>query len=421
MPAKASKAARSRGRSGSVSSSSAGTASTVAPASAAAPPTTVDALPDELLLHIFTHVKGVTLITSVPGVCRRWRSLCGDTPAVRLDLGFLGRRAPLTLHNGDATGARMVLAMTRRWKHIVEVELGCETSSDVILTALAPFCPQLTEICTDELEVNAEGHITDTSVTTLAMHCPLLTTVALSMCAITDMGVTILVEQCKHLTSLSFPNCKFLSSRGLLEIAKHGAGLTEIDLSSCELMDDEDHGLAAVIALAKGCPRLTTIRMAVCSLTDESVSAFAQNCPLLSVVHIRDNDEVTDAGVCALAERCAKLTDVDFCMCSALTREAVMALANKCPLLSVIDFSFCHLVDDEAVLSLVITMRLHLRHVNFSYCTGITSGAAVALAFYVPRNCPQLSLLNLSGLGPEPAVALHVLQNIFFGRLVLIF
>ena len=50
--------------------------------------TTIEGIPDEILLIVLSQLAGKTLMISVAQVCKRWRKLCPEINNVHLD--FLG-------------------------------------------------------------------------------------------------------------------------------------------------------------------------------------------------------------------------------------------------------------------------------------------------------------------------------------------
>ena len=252
-------------------------ASVEAPSAA---PITTDALPDELLLLVFAFLGsdysgGSTLIKSVPAVCRRWRALCPDTRGVHLDLAPGGAGDYMPRHKNHIDHVHVALALVQRWKHVTHVHLDEDMSIDIgsisdisdrIVQAIAPHCPELTE-------VNAKlCYITDASLISLATHCPRLTEVNFNGSDdITDVGMISLAEQCM-----------------LLEII------------SCQEVDITDAGL---LAIATHCPKLAVADFSfIDNFTDTSVAVLAERCPKLEVVDFSHSSGVTGASLHAFAQ-----------------------------------------------------------------------------------------------------------------------
>lgn len=63
--------------------------------------TTIEVLPDEILLKVLTLLFGMTLMRSVPQVCKRWRKLCPEIKDVHLDFGWwVKKKVPLEVLAG---------------------------------------------------------------------------------------------------------------------------------------------------------------------------------------------------------------------------------------------------------------------------------------------------------------------------------
>jgi hypothetical protein len=275
-----------------------------------------DKLADELVLEIFTRLDDRTLVASVPGVCRRWRSVCRDTRSVCINMHSIlyggvawhaGRRranggragatperqresqAALWVHRNDAMGPTLAAGIVRRFCYVVAVTMVDEMHENVA-KAVIESCPRLRSF----------------TGSNVCIEC-----------------VAALTRYCPKLTSVAFP------------------------YSYNRLID------ASVIVLAHGCPRLTSVNMRSCgSLTDVAVVALAKGCPLLTVVNLCQCDQVTDVGVLALAERCPLITEIDLSWCDLLTDAAVVALAKQCSRIKRVDFDFCYLLTDVGVIAL---------------------------------------------------------------------
>jgi hypothetical protein len=344
--------------------------------------TTVNALPNELLLRIFTFLGWYdctegsrTLITSVHGVCRRWRALCGDTPKVHLDMRVRDG-APLEQHKNDAVGTRMAVMLARRFKHVVSIVCGSGSNSDLVVAALVSHCPELTSANLTEC-----GDITDVSIMSLAMHCPRLTVVCIDWCTlVTDVGVAALAEQCTHLKKVSLDRCSQITDASVLAIAAHCPRLAFADFSGCDTLTD-----MSFVELAEKCPGLMALIISHNSNpSDATLFALAQHCPLLEYVYFHETD-MTDAGVCELAAYCKQLERVVFLSVDNLTDVAVVALAEGCPRLLDVGFRSCQSLTDASVIAL-FQHCTKLVDVDFSGCTNLTNGAVVALGVLLPKH-----------------------------------
>jgi hypothetical protein len=381
----------------------------------------MDTLPDELLLHVFSFVCSQALLTVVPGVCRRWRRLCGDTPGLHLVLNFEGRR--LGQHANDAAGARMMSELAQRWRHAIAVSFVDVDPTDTLVTALASLCPKLARFASGFSYMSVLG---DIGVVSLAVHCPRLATVDFGSCPnLTDVGMVALAEKCKQLVSITAGSSQ-IQSASVVALAKHCPLLTSIDFSYCWQLTNvgalasctqltnvnfsECEGVtdADVINLAKHCAKLTSIDFAGCSeLTDNAVVALAEHCLLLFSVNFERCAALTDGGVIALATHCSRLRIVTLGACVLLTSGSVLALVHNCPLLTSVDFEYCELLTDSAVVA--VAKHASLDSAIFVGCPLLTNGAVVALAAVLSKNPTVLRDLDFYGcslISEEAIVAL---------------
>jgi hypothetical protein len=135
-----------------------------------------------MLEHVFLFLDTKSLTTAVPGVCKRWRSVCFNRQGVHINLGFVPpKSSPLRhtrwaglqnmglymqQHYVSLTGARSkrclesLEAALARFKHVVSVDLT-DFGDDVAVT-VANSCPLLRSVvvCTagEEDEPGTRAH-----------------------------------------------------------------------------------------------------------------------------------------------------------------------------------------------------------------------------------------------------------------------
>ena len=380
----------------------------------------VDTLPVELLLHVFEHLDTKTLMVVVPGVCRRWRAVCGDTPRVCADLSFL----PRSLRMAPPPGARQLRPSSpllglssalSRFKYVETVLMPY--GQDGIAYAIANSCPRLSVVdFTDH--TSSDGNVlnfSDIGLIALAEHCPQLTCVDIRMGVFTDAALVTLTRHCPRLTSLAVGSRGGISNTGVRVISERfGPQLTSVHFSSSDLGDDAIIAVAercphlsvvgfpqsaitgtGLAVLAQHCPFLTSIDCARCELlTDVDIAAFLQHYPLLTRVDIADCEQLTDLAVVTLAEKCKLLAHIDVTGCGELTDKSLIALGKHCPELMTVDFSQCFLVTDVGVMAVARGCPL-LTYVDFSDCPLVTDAGVIELA----EHCSQLKFLFLYGCG----------------------
>ena len=145
-------------------------------------------------------------------------------------------------------------------------------------------------------------------------------------------------------------------SKAFCEAARAArATLTHIDLGSGNSINCD----AAVMAMASGCPQLTTLDLCNCdNITDAAVVAVASKCKQLTRFDLRGCSKITDAAVLAVASGCKLLTTLNLAYCSNITDAAVVAVASGCPQLSSLSLFGCHKITQAAKSSIPNTVRV---------------------------------------------------------------
>ena len=128
------------------------------------------------------------------------------------------------------------------------------------------------------------------------------------------------------------------------------------------------HVNAVIIALADGCPALTSVNMSGLynDLTDAAIIALAKGCPALINVDVRNCSTLTDAAIIGLAVRCPALTAIKVSQCNKLTDVAIIALADGCPAL--INVSSIHSNQTDAAMIALANGCPALTNVNVGCC-----------------------------------------------------
>jgi ribosomal protein L30E len=314
--------------------------------------------------------------------------------------------------DSDCTTDAVVIAIAKRFKGIKAIDLSCCCDlSDVSLVALALHCPELTSVCL------SDTNFEDFGIMTLAQYCPGITSIQLGGCyALTDATLRTLGRYCKDLNSVDLNhdeegNTNFTDA-GLLDLVEGCPKLTLVQLGGCVACTN-----SSIIAIAARLPKLVTIVLGNfgCGvLSDAAVKALAKNCPALTSTDLSGCGKISDAAVLALAYRCPALTDINLSRCFKLTSKSTVALVKHCSRLTRIDIS-CTDMADKSVMALAAycpELRLarfgglnvtdaalivlakcckKLKLVNLTDCTKLSHAALLALA----GNCSELKYLSL--------------------------
>jgi F-box/leucine-rich repeat protein 2/20 len=358
----------------------------------------VGALPDELVLHVFVHLDTKTLMTAVPGVCRRWRALYRDTPRVRVDLSFAPvplLSAPPVRHQTRSapTSSIGLTEALARFKHVESVV--APFACDGVACIIASSCPRVSAVdftSHSDPDVVYNG-ITDVGVVALAEHCPLLKYVDFRQGSQSDASLVALADHCSRLTSLAvggafgvgFGGISIVGVRSIME--HRGPQLTAVCFNECANLNDE-----MVVAMAENCPRLILVSLRASRTTDAGLIALAQHCSGLRSVDLSYCQDIADDGVVVLAQRCSHLTDINVCGCAELTDVAVATLATRCRHMIRIDAGGCSLLTDGALRALGKYCP-QLKVVWLMMCNLLTDAGVAALA----EGCPFLTELEFTG------------------------
>eukprot|EP00118_Oscarella_pearsei_P020765 m.227592 g.227592 ORF g.227592 m.227592 type:complete len:294 (+) comp40039_c1_seq29:6139-7020(+) len=164
--------------------------------------------------------------------------------------------------------------------------------SDAGLEAAARLCIGLVK-----LDLNAPGSrertsITPTGLLALAPSCPRLQVVLLRRCAAaTDDAIACLAKSCPHLRQLNLSGCRRVTDSALTCLAECSRFLQSIDVTRTRVTD------CGVVELANGeCKQsLMEIHMGHCvELSDAAVIALVKNCPNLSTLIFHGCPLITD-------------------------------------------------------------------------------------------------------------------------------
>jgi len=120
----------------------------------------------------------------------------------------------------------------------------------------------------------------------------------------------------------------------------------------------------AIVTLAQNCHELKSIRFSntwsssgnECGLTDATLIALGQGCPLLQKIGVFSNPNFTDAGLQALAKGCPLLKKLEFQYTPGIGDTGVKAILDSCPRLT--KFTISH---EEGNFSVEVLNQLKAR------------------------------------------------------------
>lgn len=231
----------------------------------------------------------------------------------------------------DTLFFRAFLRKSPRLALLKNLELFPNDLSAVSMKMIGITCPNLTLLRTYGL--------TDDGVRALADGCPRLQVLDFytdDEGALTEDVLVYAIERFPALSTLKINRDGYqplVTDRTVLAVAGRCKSFKTLDLYGAELSD------VSIVALANNCPLLEALDLFKCydleasGITDASLIAVGERCGLLKYITLSYSTQFTDAGMLAVARGCPLLERVHVDNCSWFGDEAVAALAAHCPLL----------------------------------------------------------------------------------------
>jgi F-box/leucine-rich repeat protein 2/20 len=306
-------------------------------------------------LHIDT-ASPATNYNSLVGKCYNLQSLTMKTAfnsSSESDLNGLnsilkgGLRLVEVSISVDGGGSQLLNTIRNNCPDLRALSLHrCWVTMPAVL-ALLQRCTELRSLCVENMPWNfnpaeppptplpilklshlsfSSSYLRDPWLMAILVSCPELMSLKLRKCGVHPALVADIGDVCPQLQSLDLShNDTGLLDEALQNVGDSFAALHELYLAGALLVTD-----VGVSAVAQGCPLLEVIHLpSFAHITDSSLSALSTHCPELRVLRLQNNKYVTDAGVSALLRGCPKLHDLDLRMCSMLSEEMVAMLGTR--------------------------------------------------------------------------------------------
>ena len=156
---------------------------------------------------------------------------------------------------------------------------------------------------------------------------------------VTDAGACVLVGQCTHLLHVELSYCHGISDVLLTCMSTHSPRLQTFIGTGCVQISSR-----GIEDLCRGCSRATLRHIEIngChKVMDEGITALSRLFNL-EVLCIRGCDHVTDAAVIAVAAGCTKLTTLDITNLDYISVDMLRALVSRCPHLRTLNGECCN-------------------------------------------------------------------------------
>ncbi|ROT77137.1 putative F-box/LRR-repeat protein 7 isoform X3 [Penaeus vannamei] len=224
--------------------------------------TTIDKLPDKVLLNIFSYLPHREIISNAR-VCKKWRQIAYDTrlwSCVSLRPEWQG----LHVNNIEAL---MFLISNRFGSSLRYLEVPMDLITHVVLHELTSKCPNLTNLLLDfstamqlhdfnDMQVinipklksatpnlkvvNLYGinFVDDSHIEAFSSNCIQLECLAVNFCAkVTGTSLKILLSRCKKLKCLLMQQCS-LQNENVMAAEWEKSAVSELDVTATDLSAD---------------------------------------------------------------------------------------------------------------------------------------------------------------------------------------
>lgn len=225
--------------------------------------------------------------------------------------------------------------------------------------------------------------ITDDGLAQVAIGCPNLVIVELQSCFnITDVGLECLSKGCLALKSLNLGSCMGISDHGVSAIFTNCSNICTLIVTGCRRLSGVGF---------RGCPSsLCYLEAESCMLSPDALFDVVSGGGLqyLSLHKLGSSTGLDGLGSIACAKN---LCILNLRMCRYLTDDSVAAIANGCPLLEEWNLAVCHGVHLPGWSAIgLYCKKLRVLHVN--RCRNICDQSLLALG----DGCPRLEILHIN-------------------------
>jgi F-box/leucine-rich repeat protein 2/20 len=133
----------------------------------------------------------------------------------------------------------------------------------------------------------------------------------------------------QNLKSLNLSRCHQISDEDLITVLKACLGLNDLVLDECRKIGDK-----GFFELAKSLPRLTSLSLVHCSVSDSALLEIATRCRTLTSLNLSHCDQLTEKGFKELAKHAFTLKNLNVAQCN-VTESALEEIRQKYPYLRI--------------------------------------------------------------------------------------
>lgn len=194
----------------------------------------------------------------------------------------------------------------------VQILKECHNLLMLDISGTASFSDLLYEVPRELQELNLSqcSWLSQATLKRLSGICPHLQ--SLWVCSNIQLNFSAWGEliHFKELKKIDLSRCHQIKNDDLAVILKARSGIVELALEECKRIND-----TGFFALAKSSPRLTTLNISRCSVTDSALVEIASHCRFLVSLNISRCEQVTEKGVLAMLKQAPNLKEIDLTHC----------------------------------------------------------------------------------------------------------
>jgi F-box/leucine-rich repeat protein 7 len=331
---------------------------------------TLECLPNEILLKIFTYLDSKDVCLAVANVCKRWKYLTRDVTLWK-NLNFVC--------NKDMNIDYLIFVIPKM-PLLKSVKLQWRTDVHLI-------CQQLCSNCEDirHLELVCCGQVKETCIRLLADHFPNLEVFSLGKCWSVEPNCFNLICKFSHLTKLNVSHSRCLAGPVLREIVDSCSFLQHINLDYVRGLSDGD---ILYLLESKKSSLLSLVLYGEC-LTDITY-CYMEKCSMLCTLHLSSCLLMTDEGLGSIM-KVNSLKSFKLRLGINLSTEAInnFLLSDMASKLEYLILSHLDSMNDLAALNISANC-INIKYLEVVYCPNVTDQSRECLV----AGCKQLKVLH---------------------------
>jgi hypothetical protein len=331
---------------------------------------TLDSLPNEILLKIFTYLDSIDVCLIVAEVCERWNYVSHDVTLWK----------SLTLICNSNMSVDYIGFVIQKMPLIKSVKLQWRTDVDLIFKHLCHSCEDIRQ-----LELVCCGQMKENCMQLLVDRFPNLEVFSLGKCWCIEPNCFNLICKFSRLRKLNVSHSRCLDGPLLREIADACCFLQYINIDYVRGLLDES---VMYLLESKKSSLLSLVLYGEC-LTDVTYYCM-ENCRMLHTLHLSSCILMTDNGLRSIT-KLNSLKSFKLRLAKSLSTEGIsnflqshMASKLECLILS-------RLPSMNDIAAHIISKNcIHVRYLEVVYCPNITD----QIREYLISGCKELKVLH---------------------------